>query len=167
MLPRKSQRSSNCSACERGNQIRYHGYCEFQATKKVYTPLQYFKCMVSDFLTDKVLWFDFGPRKKLSESDFCKTFNHLKFESILQYVAFPHVDLEMDESNSASESRGRVRRNPMVVFFDWLRNDERGVKRIIKVIVDDLDEVSHTDEAIEQALTGFVSEVSSFKDRHH
>lgn len=115
----------------------------------------------SDLCTDKVLWFDFGPRKMLSESDFCKTFNHLEFESILQYVAFPHVDLQTDEVNSPTESRGRARRNPMVVFFDWLRDEERGVKRIIKVIVDDLDKPSHSDEAIEQALTGFVSRRSS------
>lgn len=46
----------------------------------------------------------------------------------------------------------------MVVFFDWLRNEERGVKHIIKVIVDDLDMPSHTDEAIEQALADFVSQ---------
>lgn len=63
----------------------------------------------------------------------------------------------VDEGNPPPESRGRVRRNPMVVFFDWLRKEERGVKRIIKVIVDDLEEPSHTDEAIEKALAGFVS----------
>lgn len=113
--------------------------------------------MISDALTDKVLWFDFGPPKRLSESEFYNTFNHLEFESILQYVAFPHVDLETDDGNPASEIRGRLRRNPMVVLFDWLRKEDRGVKRIIKAIVDDLDTPSHTDEAIEQALTGFVS----------
>lgn len=52
----------------------------------------------------------------------------------------------------------------MVVFFDWLRKEERGVKRIIKVIVDDLNQPSHTDEAIEKALTGFVSQFSFLRD---
>lgn len=158
-MPRgKSRRSSSYFACGRGDQTRYRGYYESQETKEVCTVLKYVRWLVPDILTDKVLWFDFGPRKKLSESEFCKTFNHLEFESILQYVAFPHVDLVTDEGNPPSESRSRVRRNPMVVFFDWLRNEERGVKRIIKVIVDDLDKPSHTDEAIEQALTGFVSQ---------
>ncbi|KAI7779813.1 hypothetical protein LA080_000311 [Diaporthe eres] len=73
----------------------------------------------------------------VDESEFCKTLNHLEFESIPQYVALPHVDL--------------------------LRNEERGVKRIIKAIVDDLEKPSHTDEAIEQALAGFDVEIPDWR----
>lgn len=83
--------------------------------------------------------------------DFTRSsFQYLEFESILQYVAFPHIQLVTKQGNSQEQF-------PMVALFDWLRAEGRGVKRIIRVIVDDLESPSHTDVAIEQSLAGFVS----------
>lgn len=48
---------------------------------------------------DKELWFDFGPPKKLRKVEFKKHFGHLKFDSVLQYVAFPQIEL-VDEDDT-------------------------------------------------------------------
>ena len=42
----------------------------------------------------KELWFDFGPPKKLTRADFRRHFGHLRFDTILQYVAFPQIELD-------------------------------------------------------------------------
>lgn len=49
----------------------------------------------------------------------------------------------------------------MVFFFDWLR--KRGVKRIIKVEVDDMEMPCHSDEAIEIALKSFQVEILDWR----
>lgn len=49
----------------------------------------------------------------------------------------------------------------MIFFFDWLR--EKGVKRILKVIVDDLEGPAHSDEAIEKVLHGFDVEILDWR----
>lgn len=49
----------------------------------------------------------------------------------------------------------------MIFFFNWLR--EKGVKRILKVIVDDLEQPSHSDEAIENTLRGFEVEILDWR----
>ncbi|OBT56491.1 hypothetical protein VE04_04991 [Pseudogymnoascus sp. 24MN13] len=98
---------------------------------------------------DKELWFDFGPRNKanITKKEFKKQFGHLEFESVLQYVAFPQ--LKLDLSNDVPDERHQGR-NDLVFFFEWLKS--KGVKRIIKVEVDDMDMPCHSDEAIETAL---------------
>jgi hypothetical protein len=49
----------------------------------------------------------------------------------------------------------------MIFFFQWLR--DKGVQRILKVIVDDLQEPAHSDEAIEEALKGFSVEILDWR----
>ncbi|KAF3798291.1 hypothetical protein GCG54_00015272 [Colletotrichum gloeosporioides] len=85
------------------------------------------------------LWFDFGEPRKFTERDFEKQFRHLKFDSALQYVAFPRVQLEENEDISDSRHKGR------------------------KVIVDDLEAPSHSDEAIEDALKSFDVEILDWR----
>lgn len=113
--------------------------------------------------TDKMLWFDFGPRKKLTESEFKKSFGHLQFDSILHYVAFPQIDLgdRVTGNDNRTNTRKKVK-DPAISLFRWLREDvsERRVKKIVRVIVDDFGDhtyVPHSDEGIEKALEGFVS----------
>lgn len=48
------------------------------------------------------MWFDLGQPKKLSMTEFEKTFDHLRFDSALQYVALPQVEL-FDEDDSDDE----------------------------------------------------------------
>jgi hypothetical protein len=86
---------------------------------------------------------------------------YLKFEDVLQYVAFPSMKLQKKAVSSKflqktfkPDGKGR---NDMEFFFNFLRN--KGVKRVIRVIVDDTLEPAHSDEVIEKALGGLKVEV--------
>ncbi|WDK15202.1 hypothetical protein CGRA01v4_06483 [Colletotrichum graminicola] len=96
----------------------------------------------------KEMWFDFGPPRTFTRSNFRRHFDHLQFESALQYVAFPRIHLE-NKKDDISNTRQKSRTD-MTFFFNWLK--EKGVKRILKVIVDDLEPPHHSDESIEKAL---------------
>lgn len=98
----------------------------------------------------------------MSEAEFKKVFDHLRFESVLQYVAFPQLDVGENSDSEDKEARVEFIQDPLVVFFKWLRHNNQGVKRIIRVVIDDFEDPeirhkSHSDEGIEQALEGFVS----------
>ncbi|KAM0276583.1 hypothetical protein ACHAQH_006588 [Verticillium albo-atrum] len=105
----------------------------------------------------------FGAPAAIKSRDFKASFEHVRFDEVLQYVAFPRLEVEPKPSlhprmNAADEDyppenlgRGRT---DMIYFFDWLR--KKNVKRIIRVIVQEIDsQPSHSDEAIERALAGF------------
>ncbi|KAM0565038.1 hypothetical protein ACHAP9_008779 [Verticillium nonalfalfae] len=105
----------------------------------------------------------FGAPAAIKSRDFKASFEHLRFDEVLQYVAFPRLEVEPKpalhpRTNAADEDyplenlgRGRT---DMIYFFDWLR--KKNVKRIIRVIVQEVDgQPSHSDEAIERALAGF------------
>ncbi len=49
-------------------------------------------------------------------------------------------------------------RTDLNLLFKWLKND-KGVKTVLRVIVDDLQEPSHSEEAIESALAGLGVEI--------
>ncbi|TGO47460.1 hypothetical protein BOTNAR_0524g00070 [Botryotinia narcissicola] len=112
--------------------------------------------------------------------------SHLKFESILKYVALPKLAIEAHKSkgenkrlrriltfswqvksytdliNFDSLSTGKQRGlNDLKQVFDWLRY--LGVKSIIKVMVIDDGDPSHADSAIEGALCGFKVEIWDWK----
>lgn len=95
---------------------------------------------------------------KFTEDEFKKHFSHLKFDTALQYVAFPQVELIQDDDPYNSRQRSR---KDMVTLFQWLR--DKGVKRIIKVIVDDLRKPCHSDEDIEKALNKFEVEILDWR----
>ncbi|KAF4961920.1 hypothetical protein FSARC_9961 [Fusarium sarcochroum] len=106
----------------------------------------------------KELWFDFGPPKRLTKRDFRNHFKHLQFDTVLQYVAFPQIELDDRKQMPDPRFAGR---NDMSFFFDWLKN--RGVTKIIKVIVDDLQSPSHSDEMIEKSLEPFKVEILDWR----
>lgn len=144
-----------------GNDMKVDGMLEINESKHM-------KCtrvqvQILTISIDKMLWFDFGPRKKLSESEFKKSFGHLQFDSILHYVALPQIDLgdKVTGNNDRANNRQKVK-DPAVSLFRWLRDDvsERRVKKIIRVMVDDFGDhtyIPHSDEGVEKALQGFVS----------
>lgn len=77
-------------------------------------------------------------------------------------MAVPQVRIEPESKSQPApqgEDHNRLRepdgkgRTDLVLLFKWLRN-EKGVKTILKVIVEDLQEPAHSDEAIEDALEG-------------
>ncbi|KAM0329394.1 hypothetical protein ACHAQA_004701 [Verticillium albo-atrum] len=105
----------------------------------------------------------FGAPAAIKSRDFKASFEHVRFDDVLQYVAFPRLEVEPKpplhpKTNAADEdypleSLGRGRTD-MIYFFDWLR--KKNVKRIIRVIVQEVDgQPAHSDEAIERALAGF------------
>ncbi|KAH8802523.1 putative subtilisin [Xylogone sp. PMI_703] len=95
---------------------------------------------------------------------------HLKFESILKYVALPVLSVESQPvkgHRSKSKPQGvtqpeihRNGRSDLVAVFDWLWR--RGVREIIKVMVVDGDP-PHANGAIVEALYGFKVEEWDWK----
>lgn len=87
-------------------------------------------------------------------------YSYIEFEDVLQYVAFPNLQIgftsnaNADKATVKSDGNGR---SDMTVLFDFLRNKK--VKRIIRVIVDDKDDVPHSEEAIQRALKDFSVEI--------
>ncbi|KAM0415654.1 hypothetical protein ACHAPT_013404 [Fusarium lateritium] len=79
----------------------------------------------------------------------------LKFEEILQYVAIPKLNVQVNRSGERSGGRRSAKpdgagRRDLCYIFDRLR--KKGVKAILKVFIDDSSMPAHSDEAIEDAL---------------
>jgi hypothetical protein len=113
--------------------------------------------------TENQIYFDLYQfsSQNISEKPLEEGLDHLKFEDVLQYVALPYMQLERKPSSSKAikkplkpDSNGR---SDMVFLFEFLR--KKGVKRIIRVIVDDTQKPAHSDEAIERALGGLKVEI--------
>ncbi|KAI1824956.1 hypothetical protein F4861DRAFT_538412 [Xylaria intraflava] len=92
---------------------------------------------------------------------------HLRFESILKYVALPKLELEdyiadaeeHNQDNSQQVASQRV--TDLRAVFQWLRNNN--VKRILKVTVVDYGSPCHSDAIIEEALKDFQVEIWDWK----
>ena len=113
---------------------------------------------------------------RLPKNVFWKTFvsrfgedarSGLRFDSVLQYVTFPRVEVTLKgpkadrqrdaDRRSGARQLGPLGRNDMLHFFDWLYT--KGVRHIIRVVVDDSGDSAakvHTDEAIQESLEKFV-----------
>lgn len=114
-----------------------------------------------------------GSRKSnrsIEKSDFITAYGGMKFDQTLHYAAFRRLEVsdyspdnpkEWGTTHLAGESKpnGRV---DMVFFFRWLFND-KNIRNIIKVIVQDDLEVPHSDEAIEAALGGIDVEILDWR----
>lgn len=94
----------------------------------------------------------------------------LKFEDILQYVAIPRISVESNVNTANSKRvRGSGRsskqdgdgRRDLCYIFDRLR--KKGVKTVLKVIIDDSTMPAHSDEAIEDALKFMDVEIWDWK----
>ncbi|KAH6851065.1 peptidase S8/S53 domain-containing protein [Chaetomium sp. MPI-CAGE-AT-0009] len=103
------------------------------------------------------------PRPVISEDYLVRLGKHLKFESVLQYVAIPRLTIETSESRPGFRTMKvpNSANTDLVPVFDWLRS--RGVKKILKLTVVDDQEPSHTDSSIERALRGFDVEIWDWK----
>ncbi|KAH8820737.1 hypothetical protein F5884DRAFT_765006 [Xylogone sp. PMI_703] len=117
-------------------------------------------------LENHSLSFDYskGPTRVWKDS-FDESYRHMKFDEVLRYVRFGKVELQKPKPSldsrlakrsarmAATGHSGRGR-NDLSFFFDWLYN--KGVRYILKVVVDDLHDPSHSDRAIEDCLRRFV-----------
>ncbi|KAJ3579865.1 hypothetical protein NPX13_g694 [Xylaria arbuscula] len=92
-----------------------------------------------------------------------KLARHLKFENVLSYVALPKLTvLEPGSIDPAGPTHpGSKGRRDMGTIFQWLRDKQ--VETIHAVTVIDSTEPSHSDAAIEEALTDFSVEVWDWK----
>ncbi|KAI1129180.1 hypothetical protein F5Y10DRAFT_238742 [Nemania abortiva] len=117
----------------------------------------------------KQIYFDLaGIAPKVTRTQMLNGLSHAAFEDILQYVAIPLVEITDNPAKVKSEQRvhkpdGMGRADLKHLFF-WLRNDKK-VKTILKIIVEDLQEPAHSDEAIESCLIGMGVDVWDWKKR--
>lgn len=107
---------------------------------------------------ERQIYFDlYGCGPTISRSWIKSGVDYLKFEDVLQYVAVPQVQVEGQPVSNQRSSKRQLKmdgqgRTDLEFLFKWLKGV--GVKTILKVIVDDLQEPAHSDGAIEAALKG-------------
>jgi len=114
---------------------------------------------------DRQIYFDLtGMVSTLAESRITEGLSHIVCEDVLQYVAIPHVRVEpnLPVPSKRPPKPDGLGRTDLQILFRWLRED-RKVKTILKVIVDDLQEPAHSDEAIEACLAGMGVETWDWK----
>ncbi|KAL6830889.1 hypothetical protein J3E69DRAFT_328079 [Trichoderma sp. SZMC 28015] len=120
--------------------------------------------------SDYELYFDLSGHANIAQTGFENLLSKLKFEDILQYVAIPRLNVEVNMNAANSKrSRGTGRspkqdgdgRRDLCYIFDRLR--KKGVKTILKVIIDDSVSPAHSDEAIEDALKFMDVEIWDWK----
>ncbi|KAI0965231.1 hypothetical protein F4678DRAFT_340691 [Xylaria arbuscula] len=119
------------------------------------------------FRQDKQIYFDLtGTTSKITKDRIEIGLSYLNFEDILQYVAIPRLEVEYDSIKPRTDPRAAKSNSSgskdMLLLFSWLRNT-KGVKRILKVIVEDLHSPAHSDETIESCLEGMCVEIWDWK----
>jgi hypothetical protein len=109
-----------------------------------------------------------GENKDLISSRYLDNLSlMLNFEKILQYVFIPRITVEksdfstrrgqlLQEDRTEQLSNGYGARH-YEELFGWLR--AKGVKRILKVCVDDSDDFPHRDTVIQRTLEAFQIEI--------
>jgi hypothetical protein len=116
-----------------------------------------------DSLPKAMIWNEFEKRFGAdSKSGF-------RFDSVLQYVAFPHVEVQRigrlaDKERERAESHPSLGREDIKYFFAWLY--KKGVRHIIRVTVEDSPNSSgkvHSDKAIQESLEKFVVEILDWR----
>jgi hypothetical protein len=121
-------------------------------------------------VADSELYFDLSGYSSMNESEFDNLLSKLKFADMLQYVGIPKVTIDLTSTTGPNKNRNRAWRSSplhgegrtdLVHVFSRLR--ERDVTTILKVMVDDTLEPSHSDEAIEKALKGLGVEIWDWK----
>lgn len=87
-------------------------------------------------------------------------FQHLEFDKVLQYVAFPRIQIDLGSNQPDVRFQGS---RHLLYFFQWLQ--KMGVERIVKVEVDDMPSQTpvHSDEVIEEALKPFGVEILDWR----
>ncbi|KAL6878819.1 hypothetical protein J3F83DRAFT_724010 [Trichoderma novae-zelandiae] len=120
--------------------------------------------------SDYELYFDLSGHANITQTGLENLLSKLKFEDILQYVAIPRLNVEVNMNTANSKrSRGTGRsqkqdgdgRRDLCYIFDRLR--KKGVKTVLKVIIDDSVTPAHSDEAIEDALKFMDVEIWDWK----
>ncbi|EFY88119.1 subtilisin, putative [Metarhizium acridum CQMa 102] len=105
------------------------------------------------------------PKTYISLSFLRELGTHIRFESVLKYVALPMLSVELPKTQQFARKKlpqAEVKSmTDLRAVFEWLRQSQ--VKKIIKVTVIDYGGQRHSDPAIEEALRGFDVEVWDWK----
>ncbi|KAG8677773.1 hypothetical protein FPOAC1_003801 [Fusarium poae] len=110
-----------------------------------------------------------GPTD-ISEESFTQSYNHINFSPFLRYVSFRRIKLQRPTPRTRTPRLANMRSQKsntgrgitdLTVLFSWLRR--KNVERILKVIVDDLEDPPHSDKAIEECLTNFHVEILDWR----
>ncbi|KAF2106735.1 hypothetical protein BDV96DRAFT_607204 [Lophiotrema nucula] len=117
----------------------------------------------------KDLWFRYPPNidKKIDGIDFAKfeqsSFKTLRFDSALLFVDFGKLKLAdpQDERSLRQRQFAGSGKWDLVKFFDWLW--KKNVRNIVKVEVDDSEDLPHCDEAIIECLKNFELEILKWR----
>ncbi|KAM0348549.1 hypothetical protein ACHAPY_011097 [Fusarium culmorum] len=118
--------------------------------------------MVESFLYGSNIQFYFDYRglpSKITDRTFVDTFSNMKFDDVLQFVSFPDVEVKFTGRHETKRS-GKERRD-MKFFFDWLQN--KGVRHIIRVDVEESREFPHSDQAISESFNAITVERLNWK----
>ena len=147
--------------------VRYLYGDNKQSMKAFINPFYYCSFKLISHSIDHHICFDYlnGPAK-INTDKFETTYNGFEFDEVLQYVAFRRTEfMEPDLPPRPNERTRKVPtgkgRKDMEAPFRWLTN--KGVRNIIKVIVDDLEMPSHKDESIVKALKDFNIEILDWR----
>ncbi|KAK2010069.1 hypothetical protein LZ32DRAFT_589032 [Colletotrichum eremochloae] len=109
---------------------------------------------------DMQICFDYeGLPSEIQDHVFLERFGRdsqsgIRFDEVLMYVRFPIVAVE--RSGRRAPKPRALGRQDMEFFFDWLY--KKGVRRILKVEVDDSGKIPHSDQAIQNSLEKIVVE---------
>lgn len=95
---------------------------------------------------------------ELKEDLFEKAFQVIKFDEVLQYVHFTNVTvIRRQKPNSKNDRpRGGLGRRDMEFFFNFLH--KKGVRYILKLVVEEGVRSVHSDEAIKNSLDRIIVE---------
>ncbi|KAM0247246.1 hypothetical protein ACHAQJ_009913 [Trichoderma viride] len=111
-------------------------------------------------LNDIQICFDYeGLPSEIHDNVFMERFGKdhksgIRFDEVLMYVRFPYVTV-IRNGRKAPQPRA-LGRQDMEFFFHWLYH--KGVRRILKVEVDDSGKIPHSDESICNALDKIIVE---------
>ncbi|KAI1318151.1 hypothetical protein F5Y16DRAFT_135965 [Xylariaceae sp. FL0255] len=110
----------------------------------------------------KQICFDLLQRKKPIQERSFRTgcYSRFEFDNSLQYVLIGPISIQnrqlMDLNSMSPDGRRDI-----VTLFEWLQS--KGVKNIIKVVVQEQDEPFHSDEAIIASLSHFNIEILDWR----
>jgi hypothetical protein len=104
-------------------------------------------------VTDVQIFFDYDKLPSQIKKDITeKAFHATKFDEVLKFVHFPYVTVIRPQGPKSKNERlsGGFGRRDMEFFFNFLYN--KGVRHILKVIVQESGQSVHSDEAIKTSL---------------
>lgn len=100
---------------------------------------------------DVQTFFDYrGLPSEIHEQLFKKAFEKARFDEVLGYVHFPHVTVTWRQKPKEKRPIGGPSRQDMKLFFQFLH--QRGVRYILKVVIEEDAQSAHSDDAIKEVL---------------